>query len=269
MIIGLGQRKIWGVNSMHYDVESYWSQIAGEIRNRTSGEFVAGDDDPFHRYKRDKFVRRFLPRIDVTGKRVLEVGPGPGGNLKALADHKPRQLIGIDISESMLTLATENLRGSEVELKKTDGHHLPLPDASVDIAYTVTVLQHNVDEAQLGNMVAELCRVTTDQVILFEDIGSTTTPSAGATYAARPVESYRRVFAERGFCLVACEHLGLRCSRFTRKIIGKLFLRRHHEGEPIGRLATFLLNASLPVAGWLDRGVPDNGDLTMMMFINA
>jgi hypothetical protein len=47
---------------MAYQVESYWSCVADEIRKRASGRYVAGDDDPYYRYKRAKFLSRFLSR---------------------------------------------------------------------------------------------------------------------------------------------------------------------------------------------------------------
>jgi SAM-dependent methyltransferase len=255
---------------MNYDVESHWSRVAGEIRNRTAGDFVAGDDDPFLRYKRDKFSRRFLPTIDVEGKRALELGCGPGGNLRALARRHPKQLIGVDISEPMLALAAENLRGCGVALKKTDGERLPLPDQGVDLAYTVTVLQHNVEPAQLSRTVAELCRVTTDRIVLMEDIGTMTAAPPGGSYVTRPVEFYREELASHGFHLVDVKPLGLRCSRLIHRIVRRLFLRRsHREGEPVGAFSKWLLMGSLPVTKLLDRMVPDNTDLTMMVFNKA
>ena len=111
---------------MDYDIESYWSGVAVEIRRRGTGNCVAGDDDPYYRYKRNKFLRRFLAALDVTGQRVLELGCGPGGNLLELARRAPASLVGIDISASMLALAGQNLEGCSVELKKTDGQRLPL-----------------------------------------------------------------------------------------------------------------------------------------------
>jgi SAM-dependent methyltransferase len=250
----------------YYNVESHWSKVAGAIRNRTSGGFTAGDDDPYHRYKRQKFTGRVLSRMDVGGKRVLELGCGPGGNLLDLADRHPEQLIGVDISESMLALARENLAGLEVTLQKTDGQELPLPDRDVDLAYTVTVLQHNVDPAQLDRVIAELCRVTRDRIVLAEDIGNVTDPPAGATYVARPVEAYSTAFRTHGFRLVSVAPLGLRCSRFVRRAVGRLFIRGHSEGEPIGTVARILLKASTPITAVLDRVVPDNADLTVMEF---
>ena len=250
----------------YYNVESHWSKVAGEICNRTSGGLIAGDDDPYHRYKRQKFIRRVLSEMDVGGKRVLELGCGPGGNLLELAYRHPQHLIGVDIAESMLALARKNLVGLEVTLRKTDGRELPLLDQDVDLAFTVTVLQHNVDPDQLNRVLDELCRVTRERIVLAEDIGNVTDPPTGATYVARPLEAYSTAFEAHGFRLVSVAPLGLRCSRFVRRIVGWLFIRDHSEGEPIGKVARTLLQASMPITAVLDCLVPDNGDLMVMEF---
>lgn len=252
---------------MDYDVESYWSQVAGEIRSRETGSLIAGDDDPFLRYKRAKFLRRFLPKLEVEDKRVLELGSGPGGNLRELVRRKPKQLIGVDISAEMLALAAENLRGCAVDLKKTDGLRLPLEDRSVDLAYTVTVLQHNVEPESLSRIVAELCRVTAERIVLMEDIGTMSAAPPGDSYVTRPVEAYRREFASNGFRLVEVTPLRLRCSRFVSRVIRRLFLRSgHKEGEPVGTIQRLSLNGLLAVTKLLDVVVPENAALTMMAF---
>lgn len=174
--------------------------MAGEIRKRGAGNYVAGDD-PYYRYKRAKFLRLFLATLDVAGRRVLELGCGPGGNLRELVRRGPASLVGIDISASMLDLARQTLEGRSVELKKTDGHRLPLEDRSIDLAYTVTVLQHNVDPAGLTRVIAELCRVTAERIVIMEDTGTTLTASEGTTGIARPIDAYRTEFARHGFRL--------------------------------------------------------------------
>ena len=147
---------------MAYHPEPYWSRVATDIRKRGPHNYVAGDDDPFYRYKRQKFLARFLGTIDFDSKVVLEVGSGPGGNLLQIARAGARRVIGIDISRQMLDLAAETLKGYEmiVELHKTDGEHLPLADRAVNLAFTVTVLQHNTNTSMFQSLLGEICRVT-------------------------------------------------------------------------------------------------------------
>src|SRR5262249_35039931 len=135
--------------------EPHWSRVATDIRKRGPHNYLAGDDDPFCRYKRQKFLALFLGTIDFDSKVVLEVGCGPGGNLLQIAQAGARRVIGIDISRQMLDLAAEALKGYEtiVELHKTDGEHLPLADRAVNLALTVTVLQHNTNTSMFQTLV--------------------------------------------------------------------------------------------------------------------
>ena len=45
-----------------YDPEVYWSRVAGEIEKRGEN-YVAGDDNPYFRYKRQRFLKKFLDTI--------------------------------------------------------------------------------------------------------------------------------------------------------------------------------------------------------------
>ena len=254
---------------MSYQVESYWSGVADEIRKRRSGRHVAGDDDPYFRYKRGKFLRRFLSSLAVEGRTVLELGCGPGGNLREIADRRPAALIGLDISASMLALAAETLAGAliPVELKKTDGRRLPLSDRTVDLAFTVTVLQHNVDPAMLSQLVGELCRITSGEVVSIEDTGAAEALAEGDTFIARPVDAYRVEFARHGFRLTSAAYLNLRFSRGVHQLLRRRLVPVHHrEGQPLGMMHRMLLTGALAVTRRLDDARDDSQDLTMMVF---
>jgi ubiquinone/menaquinone biosynthesis C-methylase UbiE len=98
-----------------YTPEIYCSRVARQIQKRGEN-YIAGDDHPYYRYKRLKFLRRFLDSIDFGGKVVMELGCGPGGNLRhIMTHHAPTQLIGVDISQTMLDVAGEHLRGHHGE----------------------------------------------------------------------------------------------------------------------------------------------------------
>jgi SAM-dependent methyltransferase len=257
---------------MAYNVETHWSRVAEEIRRRGPGNYVAGDDDPFHRYKRAKFLRRFLSTLNVARSTVLELGCGPGGNLLELARRSPGTLIGVDISTSMLDLAAQTLAQSTVpiQLRKTDGQHIPLDDQTADIAFTVTVLQHNVDPAMLSRIVSELCRVTVRQIVIMEDTGTTLSVGHDATGMARPVDAYRAEFARHGFGLRSATYLNLRVSRWAQRALwGRLVPSSHREGQPLGFVYRALLMSALAITRHLDDASPDTQDLTKMVFTRA
>jgi ubiquinone/menaquinone biosynthesis C-methylase UbiE len=252
---------------MAYDVGAYWSRVAAQISQRGPANVVAGDDDPYYRYKRRQFLRRFLQPLNVQGRRVLELGCGPGGNLRELAAQHPATLIGCDISTSMLALAKQAISGLAVpvQLTHTDGQALPLPDRSVDLAVTVTVLQHDTDGAMWEQMIAELCRVTAQEVVVMEDTAPTV--RGGPSWLARPVAAYRTAFAGHGFQLAGAIPLNLRASRWVHERLRRALIRPdHREGEPLGRVYRAMLAVALLVTRWMDKASPDTETLTQMRF---
>lgn len=256
---------------MAYHPEPYWSRVATEIRKRGPHNYVAGDDNPFFRYKRQKFLARFLSTIDFDSKVVLEVGSGPGGNLLQVVRAGAQRVIGIDISREMLDLAAETLKGYEtiVELHKTDGEHLPLADAAVNLAFTVTVLHHNTDTSMFQSLVGEICRVTKDMVVLIEDTGRDFVgPDPNSSFVARPVEVYEAECRKHGFQLTDRQYLGLRVSRMAYTLVRRLLVSPNHlEGKPFGFLPVAALRVLLTFTRPLDDAVPDKRDLTRMVFV--
>jgi SAM-dependent methyltransferase len=254
-----------------YSPEPYWSRVAEQIAQRGEN-FVAGDDDPYYRYKRRRFLTRFLDRIDFEGKVVLELGFGPGGNLRHIAtNHAPKRLLGSDISQNMVEIASRNLQGFDfVELSKIDGVRLPYPDQSVDISFTATVLQHNTDEVMFKSLVRELCRVTKSTVYAMEDIGRSLQAGGEGDWIGREIEVYRNAFEHCGFGLSDTRFLNTRVSRYWRaKVFATYFRfggRRHLEGDPISAPFRAAMALPMPLTRILDDVIADKGDLAKMVF---
>jgi SAM-dependent methyltransferase len=76
----------------------------------------------------------------TSGEDILEIGFGPGRTIGRLAERGAR-VIGVDVSEAMLQLATrrndELVHRGTVRLHRTDGVALPLDDDSVDAVLSV------------------------------------------------------------------------------------------------------------------------------------
>ena len=263
-----------GVRMAPYDPETHWSRVAQEVARRGEN-VIAGDDNPYFRYKRRKFVRRFLDTIDFRSKVVLEVGFGPGGNLLHIATkHAPGKLLGADISPNMVALATRRLRSlGGVELTKIDGSSLPYPDRSVDISFTVTVLQHNTDGAMFRKLVQELCRVSKDTIVVMEDIGTNPNVSGEGDWTGRRVDVYKSVFAESGFQLSRCRFLNTKVSRTWHDRVFGLYKRRiarqHHEGDPIAGPLKLVLALPMLITRILDDIFVEDRNLAKMTFHRA
>ena len=152
-----------------YNTEAYWDKVAQEIGSREDLKIIAGDDEPYYRYKRKLFLKLF-DTIDFRNKSVLEIGSGPGGNLHHLTQKGCNRIAGVDISPQMVQLSKKLLEGKGVEITKIDGVRLPFDNNSFDVVFTSTVLQHNTDEAMLKQLMNEIGRVAASEVILFERI---------------------------------------------------------------------------------------------------
>ena len=118
--------------------------------DRFSGSYERERHRGYHRLIDElelELVRRY-----GTGRDILEAGCGTG-LLLAEAARIGRSAIGLDLSHGMLTRARERgldvLQGSLTQI--------PLPDASVDLVYSMKVLAH---VPPIREAIAELARVT-------------------------------------------------------------------------------------------------------------
>ena len=151
------------VEKEKYHPEPYWSEVAERIESREEHNVIAGDDEPYYRYKRQEFLR-LLSKLDFNGKNVLELGAGPGGNIEAVLEkYTPKSITDADISDAMLRIAQKNITNPIVHFVKTNGTTLPFQASKFDLTYTATVLQHNTDAIMLKQIIAELCRVSSDK----------------------------------------------------------------------------------------------------------
>lgn len=247
-----------------YHPETYWNEVAGKISRREEGHFIAGDDEPYYRYKRRKFLQIFNS-IDLHNKEVLEVGCGPGGNLAVAVKQNPSRLVGADLSGQMLALAKKNLEGKPVELHLIPDHRFPFTDDSFDTVFTSTVLQHTTTETELAATVSEMCRVSRSDVYIFERIEKKI--KGNESCLGRTVEFYEQLFLESGFVLAEKKFLFIQASYvmagLTRKLLNR---RRRREGERLTKLSLWLQRLLLPVTKVIDRIAKAERDLAMLHF---
>jgi len=247
-----------------YEVEGYWDNVARNIAARKGLRVIAGEDDPFYRYKRQLFLRLF-DRLDFAGKTVLEIGSGPGGNVLHAHDKGAKSVTGVDVSQQMVTLARENLQGKNIEIIKINGRDLPFADRTFELVFTSTVLQHNVDESALVALVNEVSRVAAAKIVLFERIEKRI--KGNATTTGRPVTYYQQLLARNGFDLKKTEFLPIQASYYVCGAIRKLLNSpRHQEGEPFTKLSLNAQRLAMPVTTLLDRVVPSTRDVAMLEF---
>jgi ubiquinone/menaquinone biosynthesis C-methylase UbiE len=86
----------------------------------------------------------------------VEIGCGAGRMSKQLATYFGR-VVGVDISDSMLTLARQSV--PEATFVQTDGLRIPLLDGSMTAAFSCDVFQHFNEVKLAASYFAELYRV--------------------------------------------------------------------------------------------------------------
>jgi len=246
-----------------YHPEPYWSEVAKRIKSRKGENVIAGDDEPFYRYKRKQFLK-MLHAVDFNGKSILEIGSGPGGNLKEIWAQNPSRLVGADISLEMILIAQNHL-SDKIELEKIDGTSLPFQNQEFNYVFTATVLQHNTNEEMLKKIMAELCRVSKEKVFLFERIESKI--KGDDLCYGRPVGYYEGIMNQHSFELQSRSFINIRVSYFISGIIRKTFGKKGRtEGEPYRKSVIILQNITLPITKLLDKIFISKKDIARLEF---
>jgi SAM-dependent methyltransferase len=202
-----------------YDARSLWNQVAETDQLNETPFLAGGRDTPLYQYKR-RLTLTWFRKIDFVGKKVLEVGCGPGANLLELNNLGARMVVGCDISDKMVELARHNSKtlSDAPQLCVIDGSRLPFKDTSMDITFTMTVLQHVTEDQVLISLIEEICRVTNGHIFLFEDTCNRLLSGEG--YVARPVQYYRSMIETHDFRLVET-----RMALSLAMLVGFLFYR--------------------------------------------
>lgn len=247
-----------------YNPETYWSEVGQRIQERGDGNVVAGDDTPYYRYKRLRFLE-MLHSADFKDKIIMEIGHGPGGNLAEVLKKNPAKINGVDISDTMIELAKQNLSSELISFQKTDGVTIDYPAQSQDLVFSATVLQHNSDEDMMKAMLKEMLRVSKDKVIIFERIEKTI--KGDDLCVGRPVEYYAGIAKEMGFELVETEFINIQVSYLVCGAIRKVFNPGNRkEGESLNGFSIFLQKTLLPITKLLDKIFTSKRDLGKLVF---
>jgi SAM-dependent methyltransferase len=89
----------------------------------------------------DDYLRLFRPFVSFAGKTVLDLGCNRGYLLNSFLQRENFRAIGADISQAALQIARETY-GDRIEFVQTTPTSIPLPDASVDVIYTIDTVEH-------------------------------------------------------------------------------------------------------------------------------
>jgi len=251
------------MSKQNYNAEEYWDAVGINLKTREQNNLLAGDDEPYYLYKRKNFLK-LLDTLPIERKNILEVGCGPGGNLIELLKHNPEGLAGVDISTEMINVSKTLLK-DKATIIKTDGVNLPFNINQFDIVFTSTVLQHVVDELVLAGLIGEMCRVSSEDVYIFERIEKKRREKS--SNIGRTSNEYRSLFIANNFELDEIKFISLHWSWLVCSSIRKLFNSKgRQEGEKETSAAKFLQRLALVITKPLDKLFPVERDLAMLHF---
>jgi SAM-dependent methyltransferase len=153
-------------------------------------------------------LKRFPRESGPPARRALEIGCGPGRLMKPLSRYFA-EIHGVDVSDEMIRLARERLRGIPNAFPRaTDGASLGhFADESLDFVYSYAVFQHIPSRAVVLQYMRETCRVLKPGGIFrgqFNGLPHTlaTDTWAGVVFSAADI---RRFTIENGLQLLALE----------------------------------------------------------------
>jgi SAM-dependent methyltransferase len=271
-------RSVGGAVGTH-EVGAYWDNVGRELlqRSRDDQSSIASDDTPHHSLRQRRsfeefhdtpyysirqrhFFEEFLDPAFRDVSSILEIGPGPGGNLNRLRS-QGKTVFGAEVSEIMVNIARLNGLNSIVQI---DGSHLPFEDKFCDAVFTSTVLQHNTKE-RAASLLAEIARVAAKEVHLFEDTALIPLRDRRLHWL-RPPSWYVSLLESQGYELTFQRRLPLACQEVAATIARVLIDRQRGQKARATarrlRLEAILCGAARPV----DRYVPPMVGLTRMSF---
>ena len=116
-------------------------------------------------------INRLVAAARLTGsERVLDIATGPGYIAEAFAG-TAREVIGIDLTEAMLSIATERTRQrgiSNVSFRTGDAQNVPFENGEFDVVVCRLALHHVMQPLQVVREMARVTRI--GGTVLVEDI---------------------------------------------------------------------------------------------------
>jgi SAM-dependent methyltransferase len=146
-----------GATTATAGVRAYWNHRIHDLEISSHPPGSPGFFADLDEYHFDK-LHHLLELVDFggyAGRRVLDVGCGTGVDLVRFV-RGGASGFGIDLADSAIALARENLRHQSLaaSLSVGDGERLPFPDGTFDLVYAHGVLQYTPGDRAL----VEECR---------------------------------------------------------------------------------------------------------------
>ncbi len=187
--------------------------------------------------------------INATGKKVLDVGCGPGNLLVALAADAPELLIGVDIDEVFLLFGRSQIENSLAHssvpptLLRASLPTLPFADETFDLVTCLLVMPHVPDDSVA---LLELARV-------LKPGGTLAISGHGFGFPLRYLKRFRLKPLQMYLATLIYKYIGVKWIRNTLQndeeicatlnSIGVVPEVRHYNQKILGCVATYWIKA--------------------------
>lgn len=114
------------------------------------GDDFSWIDPPDHIWKYSlNLLKRLVGRVDIRGKKVLDVGCGRGGNAAALARYfGAAEVVGLDLSALAIESARRAVEDPRVTFVVGDALSLPFEAERFDVVTNIESAQHYPDKSR-------------------------------------------------------------------------------------------------------------------------
>lgn len=152
---------------MESDIRDFWqthpcgAELVGDLTDESRADyldFFARYDD--YRYTTESHILSNLDRIDLDGRKVLEIGLGQGADAEQIVRRGGRfsgvDLTGEAVKRTRMRLALKGLSFDKIEAG--NALDLPFEDNSIDIVFSHGVLHHIPEVKAAGKEVLRVLR---------------------------------------------------------------------------------------------------------------
>jgi len=94
------------------------------------------------------FEKTELSVDEIKGKRVLDAGCGAGRFTQVAAMMGAKEVIGVDLSDSIFAASENTKKFNNVKIMRGDINNLPFEDESFDVIFSIGVLHHTPNTKQ-------------------------------------------------------------------------------------------------------------------------
>ena len=161
---------------MEADIKDFWqknpcgAKLVGDLtakERREYEDFFARYDE--YRYRKEPHILSNLDKIDLTGKRVLEIGLGQGADAEALVK-RGAIYSGIDLTEESVKRVKMRFELKDLEYEKIErasALEIPFADNSFDIVFSHGVLHHIPEVKTASREIARVLKPDGELVSMF------------------------------------------------------------------------------------------------------